>query len=109
MRSPSTTGRNGYAGPPSGCVAIQVPSVAGQHAVPGDVVGVRVRLDHADEAERRCVADLEHRAHVQRRVDDDRLADVVAADDVRGTAEIARQDLLEDHRARMVPRGSDFT
>ena len=47
-----------------------------------------------------CAADVEHGLHVQRRVDDDRLADVVAADDVRGAAEIAGQDLLEDHRVR---------
>ena len=41
---------------------------------------------------------------MKRRIDHDRLSDVVATDDVRGAAEIAGQDLLEDHRVRILPR-----
>ena len=81
----------------------------GQDTVAGHVVRVRVRLDHTHQPQPVAVADVEHRLHVQRRVDDDRLLDVLAADHVRGTAEIVRQDLLENHPARILQRAPNFT
>ena len=39
----------------------------------------------------------EHLAHVERRIDDDGLAGGLAADEVGGAAEVAPDDLLEDH------------
>ncbi len=53
----------------------------GQDAVPRDVVGVGVRLDHADQRGVVAAARREHLAHVQRRVDDDRLAGALTADE----------------------------
>ena len=69
----------------------------GEDAVPGDVVGVRVGLDHADELGVVALAQREHLAHVERRIDDDGLAGGLAADEVGGAAEVAPDDLLEDH------------
>ena len=75
-----------------------------KHPVPRDVVGVRVRLDHPDELQAVLEAHVEDGLHMKRRIDHDRLSDVVATDDIRGAAEIAGQDLLEDHRVRILPR-----
>ena len=78
-----------------------------EDAVPRDVVGVGVGLDHADQLGAVARAEGEHlahveggsttTAHVERRVDDDGLARDLAADEVGGAAEVAPDDLLEDH------------
>ena len=69
----------------------------GEDAVPRDVIGVGVRLDHADQLGAVALAQREHLAHVQRRIDDDGLARGLAAHEVGGAAEVAPDDLLEDH------------
>ena len=51
-------------------------------AVAGDVVGVRVRLEHADEADVAARRLLQQRLDRVRRVDDDRDAGVLVADEV---------------------------
>ena len=71
--------------------------VLGEDPVARDVVGVRVRLDHADELGAVALAEREHLAHVERRVDDDGLAGDLAADEVGGAAQVAPDDLFEDH------------
>ena len=75
-----------------------------QHAVTGDVVGVRVRLDHAHQAGAVALAQGEHLAHVQRRIDDHGLAGCLAAHEIGGTAQVAPHDLLEDHASNPSPR-----
>ncbi len=69
-------------------------------AVSRDVVGVRVRLEDADEPD---VVPLDLRQHgfdVIRRVDDDRDAGVLVADEVRGAAQVVVQELLESTARR---------
>ena len=68
-----------------------------EDAVARDVVGMRVGLDHADERGAVTMAESEDLAHVERRVDDHGLAGDLAADEVGGTAQVAPDDLLEDH------------
>ena len=69
-------------------------------AVARDVVGVRVRLDRPHDAHLEPRRLLEHLLDRVRRVDDDRLLRLLAADEVRGAPEIAVQDLREQHGAR---------
>jgi len=74
-------------------------------SVPRDVVCVRVRLDDAgepDAAELRLLQDWFDRV---RRVDDDRNAGVLIADEVTGAAEVIVQELLEQE----ICQGSEVT
>ena len=66
--------------------------------VPGEMVGVRVRLEHAREPNllvRRLVEVLLDRVG---RVDDRGLAGVLVADQVRRAAEAVVHELAEDHK-----------
>ena len=65
--------------------------------VPGEVVGVRVRLEHAGQPHvpvRRLLQVLLDRVG---RVDDDRDARVLVADQVRRAAEAVVDELAKDH------------
>ncbi len=68
-----------------------------ERAVAGHVVGVRVRLEDGDEAGAVALEHLVELADVERRVDDDGLAGGLAADHVGRAAEVAMDELLEDH------------
>src|SRR5215210_5492537 len=73
------------------------PVVERQPSVPGYVVGVRVRFEHADQAYalvlRRCEILLDGKG----RVDHERLAGGLVADQVRGAAKIVVDELAEQH------------
>ena len=66
-------------------------------AVAGDVVGVRVRLEHADEPYPAPLGLERGRLDREWRVDDDGDPFVLVADEVRGAAEVVVQELREDH------------
>ena len=57
---------------------------------------VWVSID-ADELRAVALAEGEHLAHVERRIDDDGLAGRLAADEIGGATQVAPDDLLEDH------------
>ena len=72
-------------------------------AVPGDVVGVVVRLEHAHDPHARLLGRLEVRLDRVGGVDDHRLAGRLVTDQVGRAAEIVVDELLEDHFATTVP------
>ncbi len=69
-------------------------------AVARDVVGVRVGLERPDDAYLEPFCFRQHLLDRVRRIDDNGFARLLAADEIRGAAEIAVQDLREEHRAR---------
>ncbi len=73
-----------------------------ESAVARDVVGVRVGLDRPDEPDLEPVGLREDVLDRVGRVDDDRFAGLLAADQVRGAAEVVVQDLREEHRRTTV-------
>ena len=77
-------------------------------SVTGDVIGVRVRLEHADEPDVAAFGLRQHRVDVVRRVDDDRDAGVLVADEVRGAAQIVVEELLEQHGATVPPASAMY-
>ena len=69
--------------------------------VSGEVVGVRVRLDRADDADVALRGLLEVLLDREGRIDDDRVTGTGIADEVGGAAERVVDELREDHgRAR---------
>ena len=66
-------------------------------AVPGDVVGVRVRLDRPHDADAEPLGLGEDRLDREVRIDDDDLPGLLASHEVRGAAQIVVQDLREEH------------
>jgi hypothetical protein len=72
-------------------------------AVSRDVVGVRVRLEHADQPDAVSLGLHQHGFDLIRRVDDDRYAGELVADEVRGAAQVIVQELLEQHGATLPP------
>ena len=66
-------------------------------AVARKMVGVRVRLDHANDLDLVLRRHLEHRLDRVRRIDDRRDACFLAPDQIRRTAEVVVQELLEQH------------
>src|SRR6476646_5138902 len=72
-------------------------------SVARNVVGVRVRLENADQPNVVAVRGREHGVDVIGRVDDDRDAGVLVAHEVRGAAQIVVQELLEEHGATLPP------
>ena len=66
-------------------------------AVPGDVVGVRVRLDRPDDPEPAPLGLREQRLDRERRVDEHGDAGFFVSHEVTRAAEIAVQELMEDH------------
>ncbi len=67
--------------------------------VPGDVVGVVVRLEHADDSHAGPLGRGEQQLDLIRRVDNHRLAGRLVADQVGRAAEVVVHELLEDHVA----------
>ena len=74
-------------------------------AVPGDVIGVRVGLEHADDADARLVSGREVLLDRVRRVDQEGLPLAGVADQVGGAAEIVVDELAKQHirEANSVP------
>ena len=73
--------------------------------VPGEVVGVRVRLDRADDADVAPLGLVEVLLDREGRIDDDGVTGTWIADEVRRTAERVVDELREDHgRARPYQR-----
>ena len=73
--------------------------------VPGEVVGVRVRLDRADDADIALRGFFEILLDREGRIDHDRVTGTGIADEVGGAAERVVDELREDHgRARPYQR-----
>jgi hypothetical protein len=69
-------------------------------AVSGDVVGVRVRLEDADDPDAPPLGLLDVRVDRVRGIDDDGDALLLVADEVGGAAEVVVDELLEQHHDR---------
>ena len=65
--------------------------------VPGEVIGVRVRLDRADDADVALRGFGEVLLDREGRIDDDRVTGTGIADEVGGAAERVVDELREDH------------
>ena len=76
------------------------PCSSASRPCPGDVVGMRVRLEHADDPHPALLRLLEVLLDREGRVDDDGRARVLVADEVRRAPEILVDELREDHSAR---------
>jgi hypothetical protein len=63
-----------------------------------DVVGVRVRLEHADEPRSQPLRLFQVGLDPVGGIDEDGRPGRLAPDEVRGAAEIVVQELLEEHR-----------
>ena len=68
-------------------------------AVAGEVVGVGMRLDRADDLHAAPGRGLEHRLDRVRRIDDRGDACILVADQIRRAAEVVVQELLEQHES----------
>ena len=66
------------------------------------MVCVRVRLEHADDAHAFALGRFQVRFDRERRVDDDRLARVGVADEVRAATEVVVDELPKQHVRRLV-------
>ena len=81
------------------------PMLEREPPVSGEVVGVRVRLDRADDADVALLGFGEVLLDRERRIDDDRVTGTGIADEVGGAAERVVDELREDHgRARPYQR-----
>ena len=65
----------------------------------GDMIGVRVRLERADDPHAVALALVEVLLDREGGIDDDRVARLLVADQVRSAAEIVVDELPEDHGA----------
>ena len=65
--------------------------------VPGEVVGMRVRLDRPDDPDVAPRRFGQHRLDRERRVDDRGDACFLVADQIRRTTEVVVNELLEQH------------
>ena len=72
-------------------------------AVPGDVVGVRVRLDRADDPHAAPLGLVQDRLDRERRVDDHRDPGLFVSHEITRTAQIVVQELVEDHDPTVAP------
>ena len=75
---------------------VRVTVLEREPAVPGHMVGVRVGLEHALEADTFPCGGCEQLLDCERRVDDDRHARLRVADEVRRAAEIFVHELPEE-------------
>ena len=76
--------------------------------MPRDVVGVRVRLDRAHDADAAAVSLLEVLLDRERGIDHDRGPGVLVADEVRRAAQVLVDELREDHSALTASSGSRY-
>ena len=76
------------------------PLLEREASVPGDVVGVRVGLEHADDSDALLVRRREVLLGRVSRIDDDGLVRLLVADEVRRAAEVVVDELPEDHDFR---------
>ena len=84
----------------SACGLVDVDGQAvleGEAPVAGDVIGVRMRLENADQVDRPQLALLEVLLDRERGIDHDRDALVLVADEIRRTPEIVVDELREEH------------
>ena len=65
--------------------------------VPGDMISMRVRLDHTHEPHSAPLRLLEVLLDRERRVDDDRLSRSLVPHEVRRASECVVDELREDH------------
>jgi hypothetical protein len=72
----------------------------GKAPVPGDMVGVRVSLEHAFDAHARLCGCREQRLDFEGRVDDDCDPGGIVTDEVRRTAQILVHELLKEQHGR---------
>ena len=79
-----------------------------QAAVAGDVVGVRVRLEDALDADVPTGGLLEVRLDRVGRIDDDRDASMLVADEVRAATEPLVHELTEEHAPTLPVRSAHF-
>ena len=68
-----------------------------QPSVPGDVIGVLVRLQHVVDRDRAVAGQLEVLVDLEARIDDRGDAGALVADQVGGAAEVVVGDLPKDH------------
>ena len=83
-----------------GVDAHREPVLEREPAVPGEVVGVRVRLDHTHEPDPAALGLLEVLLDREGGIDDDGFSGVLVPDEVRRTPECVVDELREDHDAR---------
>ena len=81
------------------------PVLEGEPAVPGDVVGVRMRLERADDPNALLLGRRQVLLDLVPGIDDERLARRSVTDQVRRAAEVGVDELAEDHSATL-PTGS---
>jgi hypothetical protein len=79
------------------------PVLEREPAVTGDVIRMGVRLEDADEPDTLALRLRQHGLDRIGRVDDDRDACVLVADEIRGAAQVVVQKLLEQHGATLTP------
>ena len=97
--------RTGTRASASEWIATGRPCSSAKPAVARDVVGVRVRLEHALDADVLLRGRLEVLLDRECRVDDDRDGGVAVSDQVRGAPEVVVDELPEDeHRALSLVR-----
>ena len=96
--SPSASGSCSYSAPASAETWIVAPVASREPSVAGDVVGVRVRLEHVADLEAVLLGEREVLLDLPLRVDHGRLAPV--GDDVGRAAEVLVQHLAEEHGDR---------
>ena len=77
------------------------PVLERETTVARDVIGVRVRLDNRHDPNLAAFRLRQHRLDVVLRIDDHRDAGVLVADEVRGTAQVVVEELLEQHGATL--------
>ena len=93
---PSSSGSYGYSGSAIGDDRDGQPVLEREAAVAGDVVGVRVGLEHALDPHALLLCGLEILLDRERGVDDDRDAGLCVTDQIRGAAEILVHELPEE-------------
>ena len=94
---PSVSASCAYSASAAGWIEIGMPMLEREPAVPGEVIGVRVGLDDADDLDSALRGRREHALDRVRRIDDRGDAGFLVTDQVRRAPEIVVQELLEEH------------
>src|SRR5262249_7480827 len=80
----------------------------GEAPVTGDVIRVRVRLEHADEPNFLPLRLRQDRLDRVRRIHDEPGPRRLVADEVGGAAQVVVQELLEQHGATLAPAAATY-